>query len=110
MIRTSRRHPAPPPAPPAAPPAAPAPVAAVPITVQILQTNRNPQYGTVRTLEYQAGVGFCFDNSTPPTPWTPLWIPITDSAITAQLTTLGTMTGSNFSPTIGAMCSYTLHT
>lgn len=60
-------------------------------------------------IEYQNGVGFCFDNSTPPTPWMPSWVPIRDPVITTQLAMLG-ITGTNpviFTPTVGSTCSYT---
>ena len=114
-------------APPPPPPVPPAPVAPAPLPnrVQILQKNTNPQYHTEREVSFMttaqvqaAGLpssttaGWFFDNSTPPTPWQPSWVPISDTTIIGNLETLGTATKSStgdttaFTPTVGSTVSY----
>eukprot|EP00854_Cymbomonas_tetramitiformis_P012656 gene12656-14962_t len=55
-----------------------------------------------------------YDNSTPPTPWKPAWVPIADSNLISNLESLGVATKdatgatTAFTPTVGSTASYTI--
>ena len=110
----------PPPAPVAPPAPAPAPaLPAPPMTVQVLQQNTAYQYKTVREVAFldaasaPGGVaGFYFDNSSGPTPWSPVWTHITDSNVINAISALGAAISDasgiiSWTPHVGTSCSYT---
>ena len=100
--------------------------ASSPARLQILQLNTNPAYPTQRELCFMtssqaqsAGLpastpaGWFYDTSTPPTPWSPEWVAISDASVVGALVTLGTPTKDSagvttaFLPIVASTAQYT---